>query len=388
MSRWPKDNQTTLIKFYGDPGTGEVARQLVKLAPPFKLYFRERGGQKLVPYMLVHEKCRDAFAAALQKIWDYYGRDQSVIDKLHVSWTSGTYAPRKVRGSKTKWSNHAYGAAWDVDAEDNPLGQVKNKLPLPVVAAFKSEGASWGGDYRSRKDNMHLEFCDRGEPSRTFAQWLDYYECPPSYFPGRTEVVSAKPASVPSFLKKSTDDVRGDEVIWNTQRRLKGMSYNPGELDGIWGGMTAGAVTGFINDRQLSVRPPTSAEEFAAVGEELSKEISRAESEHWSRPIAPERAAATEAEVATKVQELAPVRQNKLASVLTGVGAILSGIGTAIMKYFKDAMEWIQPVREFFSDVPGEVWFFLIAGMALYIGWNARRSGNKIVEDYKSGDRL
>ncbi len=35
--KFPKDNQTALIKFYGDPGTGEVAQHLVAVVPPFKV---------------------------------------------------------------------------------------------------------------------------------------------------------------------------------------------------------------------------------------------------------------------------------------------------------------------------------------------------------------
>jgi hypothetical protein len=37
-------------------------------------------------------------------------------------------------------------------------------MPAWVVAAFKRQGARWGGDYRGRKDPMHFEFCQDAVP--------------------------------------------------------------------------------------------------------------------------------------------------------------------------------------------------------------------------------
>jgi hypothetical protein len=50
------------------------------------------------------------------------------------------------------------------------------------------------------------------------------------------------------------EDTRASAAIDNpdlfaVKRRLKAMNYNPGVLNGEWGGMTAGAIAGFINDR-------------------------------------------------------------------------------------------------------------------------------------------
>ena len=47
-----------------------------------------------------------------------------------------------------------------------------------MIAAFKAEGARWGGDYKGRTDPMHFEFCASGEPVRTFEQWLAFYGVP------------------------------------------------------------------------------------------------------------------------------------------------------------------------------------------------------------------
>lgn len=157
MSRWPHDDPASLKAFYGDPGRGEPGRQLVPIVPPFKMYY----DGKPIKAIQFHKKAAPALKAALDEIWEHYGQDQATIDKLGISKYAGSYNPRKIRGSATRWSNHAYGAAIDLNAEQNGFGAGKGTMPEPVVAAFKAQGALWGGDYRGRTDPMHFEFCSR-----------------------------------------------------------------------------------------------------------------------------------------------------------------------------------------------------------------------------------
>jgi len=85
------------------------------------------------------------------------------------------YVCRAARG-QTRWSQHAYGTAVDVNPFHNPL--VKRDLVLPELAsayadratvrpgmhlpggpaveAFRSVGWGWGGTWRSSKDYMHF----------------------------------------------------------------------------------------------------------------------------------------------------------------------------------------------------------------------------------------
>jgi hypothetical protein len=69
------------------------------------------------------------------------------------------YACRKIRGSSS-WSNHAWGLAIDINAPENPMGPRTGKIRKHprVIALWKSYGFGWGGDYRSRADDMHMEF--------------------------------------------------------------------------------------------------------------------------------------------------------------------------------------------------------------------------------------
>lgn len=74
--------------------------------------------------------------------------------------TLGGYNYRNIRGSSTVTSNHGSGTAIDINAEKHPLGKEGT-----VPAAFRklisdkasSLGLRWGGDYRTRKDEMHVE---------------------------------------------------------------------------------------------------------------------------------------------------------------------------------------------------------------------------------------
>ena len=70
------------------------------------------------------------------------------------------YAYRMVRGDQTKLSCHSSGTAIDLNATRHPLGKVDTfpaeKVPM-IRALAKKYGLKWGGDFRSRKDDMHFE---------------------------------------------------------------------------------------------------------------------------------------------------------------------------------------------------------------------------------------
>jgi hypothetical protein len=89
--------------------------------------------------------------------------------------TTAAFACRSAVAT-TRWSEHAYGRAIDVNPFQNPY--VKGRLVLPelagayarrnrglpgmitaggpVVAAFRAVGWAWGGSWRSSKDYMHF----------------------------------------------------------------------------------------------------------------------------------------------------------------------------------------------------------------------------------------
>ena len=86
---------------------------------------------------------------------------------------------RLMTGSKTKWSNHSYGLAIDLNPFENPYisknGKVSPKEASKfikrvhfnnavllkddvAVKVFKKEGFIWGGDWHSIKDYQHFEY--------------------------------------------------------------------------------------------------------------------------------------------------------------------------------------------------------------------------------------
>jgi hypothetical protein len=70
------------------------------------------------------------------------------------------YAYRMVRGDATKLSCHSSGTAIDLNATKHPLGKAgtfpAERVPM-LQALAKKYGLKWGGDFKSRKDDMHFE---------------------------------------------------------------------------------------------------------------------------------------------------------------------------------------------------------------------------------------
>ena len=70
------------------------------------------------------------------------------------------YCFRMVRGTADKLSNHSSGTAIDLNAPKHALGKVGTFPPekVPMIRALATKyGLKWGGDYVTRKDEMHFE---------------------------------------------------------------------------------------------------------------------------------------------------------------------------------------------------------------------------------------
>lgn len=78
------------------------------------------------------------------------------LDDL-ISIYSGCYAARTVARSDTAPpSQHAYGAAIDIDAPTNGYGDTTPAMDPRVVEVFETHGFLWGGDFLI-PDGMHFE---------------------------------------------------------------------------------------------------------------------------------------------------------------------------------------------------------------------------------------
>ena len=70
------------------------------------------------------------------------------------------YCYRKVRGSSTVVSNHSSGTAIDLNATQHPLaaeGTFTDEQVQVINRLCRKYGLRWGGNYKSRKDEMHFE---------------------------------------------------------------------------------------------------------------------------------------------------------------------------------------------------------------------------------------
>jgi hypothetical protein len=106
----------------------------------------------------VHHMAAGPFLA-LWLAWEKAG----LLDRVHAF--NGAWAPRYKRGRAgtgvAGLSNHAWGTAFDINAREYPLGKiVAPGAPIrALVPIAEGLGWFWGGNFRSRPDGMHFEFC-------------------------------------------------------------------------------------------------------------------------------------------------------------------------------------------------------------------------------------
>jgi len=141
---WPKSDQASLRAFYGEPGDES---NLVSITFPYAMFY----GGKLVTKTRVNKKCADSLLRVLTSIRDIMPFNQSIKDEAQDY--GGVFNFRLKRGGSS-YSLHAYGAAIDLDADDNTFRDswpMKADMPLEIMEAFAKEGwiaagAFWGYD--------------------------------------------------------------------------------------------------------------------------------------------------------------------------------------------------------------------------------------------------
>ncbi|MHC2284639.1 M15 family metallopeptidase [Bradyrhizobium barranii] len=307
-----------------------------------------------------------------------------------------------VRGSSTKWSNHAYAAAIDLNAGENALGVKKGTMPHFVVDAFCRQGAMWGGWYTSRPDWMHFEFVDNGgrkpksaAPAFGRVVMLAHPETGAPVDELEDPAPASSPPAAPPNVQPLDPDVRGDAVLYDVQRRLKARRYSPGVLDGRWGSGTSGALSGFMNDRGLALVLPSSVDEFHGIADQVRAELGKAETEiqpdgsvGWYRPVSAARAGADPKIVTQLAPEVVPARRNFLvalwSSIAAGAGAVWQTVSDSVTRawdFFTDHRDvvddhpgLVSTLWEHVSALPSGVWLLLGAGGLAFIAYNSWRA--------------
>lgn len=192
--------------------------------------------------------------------------------------------------------------------------------------------------------------------------------------------VDEPPAPEPSYPTAPTGP--DGDLILATKKKLDELGYHEfGTLDSEWGGRTVAAIAAYKLDRGMTGP--------AEIDDELTAQLNRDIADKWRRPIADVRTKAT-------VNDLAPhnetLKQNwwtrlwaKLAAIPAGIGALVSGV----MDKFPDAKAtYIDPVMDFFVDVPGWLWFVIAAGAAAAIWIGTRKADATVVDSFKTGRLL
>lgn len=208
-------------------------------------------------------------------------------------------------------------------------------------------------------------------------------------FPGKARIVSTKTIFEPSTDEPiAPDDAAphgGASVeIEVVQRRLVALGYvQVGKIDGLWGGMTRGAIAAFKNDRHLTGP--------ALIDQELLDELQEAENEGWRRPISTERRNADAEELGPKLPEVRKSDTAQRVSWWTSLATAIGAVVTAITKSLGDAVSWLEPLKGLVDGVPWPVWVGLAFGGAVLIGFVAKKSGeakDAAVDAYREGARV
>lgn len=153
--------------------------------------------------------------------------------------------------------------------------------------------------------------------------------------------------------------------------------YEVGDVDGKWGGKTAGAIRAFFNDRGISDR--------AEMGDLLNNEIAQVKADGWTRPIAPSRANAQPKDIAPKVEAVRVSLWGQLTAKIAAGFAAVGITGSGISSIFQSVQDTFYPVRNFFSKIPPEVWFGLMGVTALAVWYVTNRAAKAATKDYNTG---
>lgn len=157
-SPWPTEAQVPA--FYGPQGTPDGRRPPLVQVPspwPFRIAWNLSQTRS---FLWAHERTAPSVSRILSRIHHHYGQQR--IRDLRLDIFSGDYAPRRMRGSQTRWSMHAWGIAYDFDDSENRLhwGADRARLARPEYHPFwdiwESEG--WVSLGRARNyDWMHVQ---------------------------------------------------------------------------------------------------------------------------------------------------------------------------------------------------------------------------------------
>jgi len=274
-------------------------------------------------------------------------------------WASN-YTGMTLRAAIDKWSGHNSPAAYVSYLEKATGIGIGTKVTRDLLAS----PAGW----KLLKAQSRWE---AGKPiPMTDAEWQ------------KAQAMVFGDKSVPTAAKNVVTPTAGyDEVVERVQKKLQSLGYHEvGEADGLIGGRTKGAITAFLNDRGALTDGTMPG---------LLSELTKADSEGWTRPIAPKRAYATAKDIAPKVEAVKQNAWSRFWSKLLAVPSTVGAVGLGMIQNFPAAHEtadpYISTAKEYLADVPGWVWFVIVAAVGFAIWRSTNKSESATVKDYQTG---
>ena len=151
--KWPKQGYTSMVNFYGPVGENQTS---LELPYTMRLAWDKNISIKKIT---CNQKCAKSFYNIFEKTLKHYGENE--IKNLRLDIFGGCLNVRKMRGGSS-WSIHSWGAAIDIDPDNNQLkwGGERATLAKPIYEPFwkfvEEEGLVSLGRKRNM-DYMHFQ---------------------------------------------------------------------------------------------------------------------------------------------------------------------------------------------------------------------------------------
>lgn len=151
--RWPKQDYNSMVDFYGPVGENQI-----KIELPYKLKLAWAPSTTL-SRITCNQKVAQSLGIIFDNTLKTYGEKD--IEKLRLNMFGGCLNVRKMRGGSA-WSIHSWGAAIDLDPDNNQLKWASPKATFskkeyePFWKIVEAEG--WTSLGRRRNyDWMHFQ---------------------------------------------------------------------------------------------------------------------------------------------------------------------------------------------------------------------------------------
>lgn len=159
--QWPnRKDVAAMNRLFGKPGSAQATAGRCELPFPFVIAWDE---DQRISRFSCNTVAAPVFTSIFAEAARHYG--EAAFRRLRLDRFGGCFADRKMRGSSTTTSTHAWGVAVDIDPINNQLrwGQPKAWLARPDYDAFwriaEQHGATSLGRTRDY-DWMHLQLCN------------------------------------------------------------------------------------------------------------------------------------------------------------------------------------------------------------------------------------